>query len=142
MSTSDTIASLALVVALISFWLSYRAARLSNRVAAAEKRTQAYSVLVGTLLEAQSLHALVRSATEYKGKDVTFPTSLKDVEAQLADMTANITKRLEWLRGKGSDDPVSLEEYKAYVLEVDSRIKQVAPMIRGLEVRLKEPKTN
>jgi hypothetical protein len=124
MSTSDTIASLALVVALISFWLSYRAARLSNRVAAAEKRTQAYSVLVGTLLEAQSLHALVRSATEYKGKDVTFPTSLKDVEAQ------------------GSDDPVSLEEYKAYVLEVDSRIKQVAPMIRGLEVRLKEPKTN
>jgi hypothetical protein len=138
MSTSDTVASLALVVSLISFWLSYRAARLSKRVAAAEKRTQAHSVLVGTLLEVQSLLALVRSATEYKDKDVTFPAGLKNVETQLADMTASITKRLEWLRGKGSDNPVLLEEYKTYVLEIDSRIKHVAPMIRDLEVHLKE----
>ncbi len=53
-------------------------------------------------------------------------------------MTAGITKRLEWLRGKGSDNPVLLEEYKTYVLELDSRIKHVAPMVRDLEVHLKE----
>jgi len=39
----------------VSFWLSYRAARLTKMVSAAEKRTQAHSILVGALLEAEEL---------------------------------------------------------------------------------------
>ncbi len=83
MSTSDIVASLALVVSLISLLLGHRAARLSKKVAAAEKRTQAHSVLVGALLEAQSLLALVRSATEYKGKTSHFPHASKTLKRNL-----------------------------------------------------------
>jgi len=138
MSTSDIISSLALVISLVSFWLSYRAARLAKMVTAAEKRTQAHSILVGVLLEAEELLSLVRAGTAYKGTDVTLPEGLERIESQLATMTERIPERLNWLREKSSDDPVRLEEYKTFALEVESRVKQVAPMIRGLRVLLKD----
>lgn len=139
MGTSDIIASLALIISLVSFWLSYRAARLTKLASAAEKRTQAHSILVGVLLEAENLLSLVRTGTKYKGTDVTLPNGLSGIESQLATMIERISERLNWLREKTNDDPVLLEEYKTFALEVESRVKQAAPMIRGLRVIVKEP---
>jgi len=140
MSTSDTIAILALAVSLISFWLSYRNTRFTRILAAAEKRTQTRSVLVETLLEVNELLSLVRIATNYKGTDVVFPDGLENVEKELATMAAKIPKRLNWLRDGGNTDPVKLEEYKSYALEVESGVKRVGPMIRNYDVHVKEVK--
>lgn len=137
MSASDIIASLALVISLVSFWLSYRAARLAKMVSAAEKRTQAHSILVGVLLEAEELLSLVRAVAICGGSEVTLPERFGEMESQLAAITERIPERLNWLREQNSEDPVLLEEYKAYSLEVEARVKRVAPMIRELRVLVK-----
>jgi hypothetical protein len=137
MQTSDMISLLALLVSLISFWLSYRATRFSKLVLAAEKRTQSHAILVGVLLEAEELLRLVRKVLNCKGSEVTPPPGLSQIESQLATMADSIPKRLDWLRTAGSDDPVVLEEYKAYALEVESRIRQISPMIRELPLERK-----
>lgn len=134
MQTSDIIASFALVIALISLGLSYRAASLSRLVAAAEKRTQAHSILVGVLLEAEELLYLVRVGINHKGDEFVVPEGLDRIEAKLSETVAKIPGRLAWLRQKTSDDPIVLEEYKAYALEVESRVKQIAPMVRELRL--------
>ena len=139
MQTSDTIAFLALAVSLISFWLSYRAARLSKLVVAAEKRTQAHAILLGVLLEAEELLRLVRKVLNYTGTDFEIPSGLSRIESQLATMVESIPNRLNWLRNAISDDPVALEEYKAYALEVESRIHQISPMIRELPLDKRPP---
>ena len=135
MSTSDTIAAVALAISLMSLWLSYRAVQSARMVSAAEKRTQAHSILVNALLEAQELLALVRGGIVYKGTDSTLLQQLGALEGQLKNMTERIPERLNWLRERNSDDPVLLEEYKTYALDVESRIKRVAPMIREVQVR-------
>lgn len=137
MQTSDTISLLALVVSLVSFWLSYRATRLSKLAAAAEKRTQSHAILVGVMLEAEDLLRLVRKFLNYKGSEITEPTGMNGIESQLTAMTKSIPMRLEWLRSAVSDDPVVLEEYKAYALELESRIRQISPMIRALPLERK-----
>lgn len=137
MSASDIIASLALVISLVSFWLSYRAARLTKMVSAAEKRTQAHSILVGVLLEAEEFLSLVRAGAAYEGTNATLTKALGELESQLVAMTEGIPERLNWLREKNSEDPILLEEYKTYALEVESRVKKVAPVIRGLRVTMK-----
>jgi len=134
MQISDVIASLALVVSLVSFWLSYRSARLTKLVAAAEKRTQAHSILVAVLLEAQDLQNVVRVGMNYKGDEFRVPEGLDSIESQLATMIESISGRLAWLRGKTSEDPLQLEEYKAYAMEVESRVRRLAPMVRELRV--------
>ena len=139
MQTSDTIAFLALAVSLISFWLSYRAARLSKLVVAAEKRTQAHAILLGVLLEAEELLRLVRKVLNYTGTDFEIPSGLSRIESQLATMVESIPNRLNWLRNAISDDPVALEEYKAYALEAESRIHQISPMIRELPLDKRPP---
>lgn len=139
MATSDIIALLALAISLVSFWLSYRASRLTKIVAAAEKRTQAHSTLVGVLLEAQELLSTVRAAVAHKRADESLPEGLATIEGQLADVIASIQPRLDWLREKGCDDSVLLEGYKALALEVESRVRHVAPKIRELPVILKAP---
>lgn len=136
MSTSDIIASLALIIALVSFWLSYRAARLEKMVSAAEKRTQAHSILVGVLLEAEELLSLVRAGINYGGTSATLTKGLSGLESQLVSMTEGIPERLNWLREKYSEDPIQLEEYKTFALEVESRVKKVAPMIREIRVKV------
>lgn len=138
MSTSDMIASLALIISLVSFWLSYRAARLTKMVSAAEKRTQAHSILVGVLLEAEALLSLVRAGINHEGISATLTKALSGLESQLVAMTEVIPGRLNWLREKNSEDPVLLEEYKTFALEAESRVKRVAPMIRELRVEMKE----
>lgn len=136
MSASDILASLALIISLVSFWLSYRAARLTKMVSAAEKRTQAHSILVGALLEAEELLFLVRAGTTtYEETSTTLTKALNGLESQLIAMTEGIPERLNWLREKNSEDPILLEEYKAFALEVESRVKKVAPTIRGLSPR-------
>lgn len=140
MNTSDIIALLALAVSLISFWLSFRANRFTRILSAAEKRTQSHSVLVAVLIEVQELLSLAHAATKYKVKDVVFPEGLENIEKQLSDMATKISQCLEWLRVGGTDDPVKLEEYKSYALEVESKVKQVGPLIRNLEVHLREGK--
>ena len=137
MSASDIIASLALVISLVSFWLSYRAARLTKMVSAAEKRTQVHSILVGVLLEAEEFLSLVRAGAAYEGTNATLTKALGELESQLVAMTEGIPERLNWLREKNSEDPILLEEYKTYALEVESRVKKVAPVIRGLRVTMK-----
>ena len=137
MQTSDIVALLALVVSLISFWLSYRAARLGKLVAAAEKRTQSHAILLGVLLEAEELLRLVRKVINYKGFELAIPSGLDGIGSQLAAMVTSIPKRLTWLRTAASDDPIVLEEYKAYALEVESRIHQISPMIRELPLERK-----
>jgi hypothetical protein len=137
MQTSDIVALLALVVSLVSFWLSYRAARLIKLVAAAEKRTQSHVILIGVLLEAEELLRIVRKVINSKGSEVALPIGLDGIESQLAAMVTSIPKRLTWLRTAVSEDPVILEEYKAYALEVESRIHQISPMIRELPLERK-----
>lgn len=137
MQTSDTIALLALGVSLISFWLSYRATRLSKLVAAAEKRTVSHAILVGVLIETEELLRLLRKVLNNKESEVALPNSLSEVESQLATMAACILKRLEWLRSAVSHDLVALEEHKAYALEAESRIRQISPMIRELPLARK-----
>lgn len=134
MSTSDIIASLALIIALVSFWLSYRAAHLAKMVSAAEKRTQVHSILNGVLLEAEELLSLVRAGINYyEGTNATLTEGLNGLESQLVSMTEVIPERLNWLREKYSEDPTQLEEYKIYAFEVESRVKKVAPMIREIK---------
>jgi hypothetical protein len=82
MNTSDTIAALALVISLVSFWLSYRAAQLAKTVSAAEKRTQAHSILVSALLEVQELLALIRGGVMCKESDATLVQGLNGIEDQ------------------------------------------------------------
>lgn len=142
MGTSDTIALLALVISLISFWLSYRAAQLSKKVIAAEKRTQSHSILIGVLLEAEELLSLLRDEKTYaektaNGTEVLRSIGLGKLESKLKEVLAAIPPRLDWLRSSGCDDPVLLEEYKTFSVEVESRVKMVAPQIRGLRESLR-----
>ncbi len=134
MASSDIIALLALAISLVSFWLSYRTVRLTKSVAAAEKRTQAHSTLVGVLLEAEEMLSAVRTGMANRNTNVPLPSGLPELESQLAALIESIQKRLRWLLEKGCDDSVLLEEYKALVLEVESRVRHVAPQIRELRV--------
>lgn len=59
LTATDTIALLAIAISLISFWLSYRSARLSRLLSAAEKKTETYIVFFETLLQGQVLHSIV-----------------------------------------------------------------------------------
>jgi hypothetical protein len=90
---------------------------------------------VSALLEAQELLALIREGVISKETDATHLQRLNEIEEQFIRMTECIPERLNWLRQKNSDDPVLLEEYKAYTLEVESRIKRVAPMIREIQIK-------
>ena|SRR5665647_293196 len=139
MSASDIIASLALIISLVSFWLSYRAARLTKMVSAAEKRTQAHSILVGVLLEAEELLSDLRECITSERTDITIANGLNGLESQLVAISESIPERLDWLREKDFDDPILLEEYKIFALEAESRVKKVAPMIRGLRIKIKGP---
>ncbi len=137
MTISDKISLLALIISLVSFWLSYRAERLTKMITAAEKRSQTHSILVGVLLETEELLYLLRAGTNYDGASVTIPSWLCELERQLILMTEIIPERLNWLREENSQDPVLLEEYKTYSLEVEMRVKKVAPIIRELRFNVK-----
>lgn len=133
MITADIIALFAILISLISFWLSYRTTRLNKQLAAAEKRTQSHTVLFGVWIDAKELRSLV--CTAMKG-DCQLPEGIVEIEAQLSDIIENLEKRLAWLQTRASDDPLLLEEYKLYAKQAEALIKQVGPMIKGLEIKL------
>ncbi|MBQ0917882.1 hypothetical protein KBW71_05460 [Hydrogenophaga aromaticivorans] len=137
MSASDQIALLALAVSLISFWLSYRAHTAARRVSAAEKRTEAHSVLLGVLLEAQDLRHHLQSALRHANVEAPYRDRLIGIGAQLSDTVSTIEVRLKWLRSKESEDPIKLEDYKSHALEVEARIRNLAPQIKELEIPIK-----
>lgn len=137
MSASNQIALLALVVSLISFWLSYRAHTAARRVSAAEKRTEAHSVLLGVLLEAQDLRDHLQSALRHSHVEAPYRERLIGIGAQLSDTVSTIEVRLKWLRSKESEDPIKLEDYKSHALEVEARIRNLAPQIKELEIPIK-----
>lgn len=89
------------------------------------------------LLEAEDLLRIVRKVINSKVSEVALPIGLDGVESQLAAMIISIPKRLTWLRTAVSEDPVVLEEYKAYALEVESRILQISLIIRELPLESK-----
>lgn len=139
MSTSDKLSALALLVSVVSLWLSYRVMRSTERIAAAEKRTEARSILVSSVLEAQQLLGLVRTALSYKGTDYQFPKHLPEIEAQLALLTKNLQLHLSHVRESNSGDAEYAERLKGFALEAEARLKQVSPMIRDLPVIDKQP---
>ena len=132
MSASDIIALLAIFISMWSLFLSYRATRFANIVSVAEKRTQADSVLVKALLEAEELLSVVQAINICGGSEAII-SKLSKLEKQLLGITEGILERLNWLRGKNCEDPIIIEEYKAYSFEVAARVKQIAPIISELK---------
>lgn len=126
MSTSDIIALIAMVVSFVSLLLSYRTTHLAKIASASEKRTQAHSILLGVLLEVEELLSIIQTITTCRGSEV----SISKLENKLVKITENIPERLNWLREKNCEDPIVLEEYKIYSLEIEARVKKIALMIR------------
>ena len=126
MSTSDIIALIAMVVSFVSLLLSYRTTHLAKIASASEKRTQAHSILLGVLLEVEELLSIIQTITTCRGSEV----SISKLENKLVKITESIPERLNWLREKNCEDPIVLEEYKIYSLEIEARVKKIALMIR------------
>ena len=137
MTTSDQVALLALVISLVSFWLSYRAHKDAQRVSAAEKRTEAHAVLMRVLLEAHDLRDCVQVAVDNDTVEPQFRERLAVVQNKLLQMVGSLEQRLEWLRSGKSSDPLQLESYKSHALEVEARVRQISPLIRELKVPTK-----
>lgn len=137
MSASDQIALLALVVSLLSFWLSYRAHTTARRVNAAEKRTEAHSILLGVLLEAQDLRDHLQSALGNSHVEGSLRDRLIGIGVKLSETISNIEDSLKWLRSKESEDLIKLEDYRSHALEVEARIRNLAPEIKELEIPIK-----
>lgn len=137
MSASDQIALLALVVSLLSFWLSYRAHTTARRVNAAEKRTEAHSILLGVLLEAQDLRDHLQSALGNSHVEGSLRDRLIGIGVKLSETISNIEDSLKWLRSKESEDLIKLEDYRLHALEVEARIRNLAPEIKELEIPIK-----
>lgn len=134
MNSSDIIAAFALVIALISIWLSYRTSRFNKQLVSAEKRTHAHTVLFSVWIEAKELRSLLRRAVKYKG--IELPAGIDEIEAQLSESIENLDKGLAWLQDKNPDDPLLLEKYIMNAKKVEALMKRVGPMINGLECRL------
>jgi hypothetical protein len=137
MNASDKIALLALAVALLSLWFSYRTHNTAKRLTAAEKRTEVHSILVGVLIEAQELRYCIQAGVSNKSIEQSLREKLMALEGQLSQMVSMLEERVAWVRSKISDDPLILEEYKTYALEVAARVKQAAPGIKSMELPIK-----
>ena len=134
MSMSIIFSAFALVIALFSLWVSYRSDRFAKEVAAAEKRTQIYSVFIGVWLEATELLRLVKFATKNSENGYAFPEGMDQIEKELEKFVGNIPGRLHWLSVEKDNDSVKLEEYKSYALSIEARMQKIGPMIREIKV--------
>ena len=94
------------------------------------------------MLEAKDLLSLVRVSITHLGTNVSVSKGLIEIEGQLSSIVEKIPPRLSWLRDRHSDDPILLEDYKAYALEVELKIKRVAPMIRDIRYDNLDMKTD
>lgn len=131
METSDVISSLAMVVALFSFWLSYRSIRQSNLIIAAEKRTEAHAIFVQALLDAQELREVIRNSDEYKNGGHEFTKA----EQSISETTSNISKKIEELRKGDVRDSILLEAYKSYAMTLRAHLTNMTPRIREIALR-------
>lgn len=152
MTTSDIIALFALVVSLVSFWLSYRSTYLSKIVAAAEKRAQAYISLVEALLHAQEQKSILSKLRGHPLSKLSLTTgdekisnklggifrSLDEREKELHQILLLIEERLACLRSEKNNDLVSLEEYSSFTNELNLRMKHNATIISSLDIQIKD----
>lgn len=138
MDTSNVIALLALAVSLISIWFSYRSDQLSKTVAAAEKRTNAHTVLVSVLLEAEELLNEIRIELRNDGLNDVLKDRLKGTEDGLINIIKAIPGRLNWLREKSPDDAAMLEEYNIFIRELEVRMSNLKPDINKTIKEIKE----
>ena len=152
MTTSDQIALLALIVSLISFWLSYRLSHSSRLLATAEKRSQVHISLVETLLHAQEQKSILREVRDHapaiepllagheeiEERFTKIFQSLEEREEELHQILQSIEERLTWVRSEKTNDPVLLEKYHSYIKEVGLRMKHLAQKISTLEVCMKD----
>ena len=138
METSNVIALLALAVSLISIWYSYRSDRLSKTVAAAEKRTNAHTILVSVLLEAEELLNKIRVELRNDGLNEILKDKLKGTEDGLINIIEVIPGRLNWLRERSPDDAAILEEYNIFVRELETRMSKLKLEINKTINEIKE----
>lgn len=152
MTSTDMIALLALVVSLISFWLSYRSTRLSRLLSTAEKKYQAYDLTIETLLHGQILHSTLLKAQGQARAISVLPAENEEVEILRAKVFQfldegiadhhGLLKRVEewseWLNSKNIDDPVFFERQRAFANEIGLRMKQLTSNVSDLEKHMNE----
>ncbi|PCI21430.1 MAG: hypothetical protein COB62_03760 [Piscirickettsiaceae bacterium] len=137
MNTSDLFSAIALIISLVSFCLTYRSAKLTKSLSAAEKRTQAHSILLECSIKMESLQSQVLNAITYGSYEHPFLDRWKSIEAKLSNQINEVSLRLQWLRENNSDDVLELEKYRSHALEVESLVNSIAPMILELTAEKK-----
>jgi len=131
MNSSDIIAALALVIAMVSIWLSYRTSRFNKQLVSAEKRTHARTVLYNVWIEAKKMRSLLRRAVKYKG--IELPVGIDEIEVQLSENIEELEKGLALLEEYSTDDPLFWEKYVMKAKKVEALMMRVGPMIDELE---------
>lgn len=110
MTSSDTIALLALVVALISFWLSYRNARESRLLVVAEKFSRARLQMLQMLLKIEDMALFVKAAAARDDRDPTQRTRRQLFVEELETMRVRAQQLSDNLSSASEFDPLIVEK--------------------------------
>lgn len=145
MNSTNIISLLALIVSLISFWLSYRTTRKSNFVIVAEKRYEAYNTCIETFMHLQVLYSnlmklqeKVRSIPALADRSAKISQHLyENIEAHKY-LLQEVEKLSERIKASSINDPVFFEQAKSVTKELSLRTKQITSNIENIETQANE----
>jgi hypothetical protein len=134
LTPSDFLAIAALIISIAGLVLSLRLAKKSEKLAAAEKRTEAHTSLLAIQIEGDRLLRQLEALPGMFPKQRHHESGIQEMRERLTESLAKIPDRLKWIRDKKSNDPVQLEEYKQYVLGVESSTSSLKRIMDDLVV--------
>lgn len=155
--TPDQIATLALVISIGGFWVSYKSWYLSRKLITAEKRTLVWSSLVETRLALQDLHYSIREISSIWGNsgltngvassELTekilsqhkeLNTVIQTYENEISTISTVVHTGLERFKDNSIDNPVLLEETRAMADEIKARTNKLVCNTNSLKVEIEK----
>lgn len=134
MNTTDTIALLALAVSLVSFWLSYRSARESKRLSAAERISGAHLQMLDVLLKTKDMLLFAKAASARNDRDDTQRERLNLLIDVLETTSEQARQAVENLSNTSECDPTSIEKKLRVVSEVAAYSSSIVDRFEKLKV--------
>lgn len=155
--TSDQIAAFALVIAIGSFWVSYKSWYQSQKLITAEKRTLVWRSLVETRLALQDLHLSISEisgiwenvdlsngvvSTEATEKILSqhkaLNTVIQNYEREISTLSKVVNTGLERFKTNSIDNPVVLEESRGMADEINARTNKLVSNTNSLKVEIEK----